>query len=222
MESPTIYTANIDGQTYEGKATIIKKDNLRIVRNQLSLEKTQRTERNRASAYFKLKETLTTLLKKRYSNQDNTPKELFDLLLKQENNQLLLLNEKIKFLKTFLETIKGKSSSTLTENEKKDILNIKKTFKDVPNTIINTTLKLSTLYKEQIKSFDFLEKTELDKLDKIIVAYMTITSDISTMLATMPSVRFGGKRKTLDNTTKKDKKLAIVHKKVKTMKYKQL
>ena len=227
------YTTEIEGDegfTYIGDAIITNTKKIQIISNQLSLQKQSRLDTERHQALLNLTNTLETFLKEKPSDIEklplkDQPHKLLELLLKQEDDQLALLKTDSNFITTFSNEIKGKSRDKLSTPEKEYIIKIREKYKTLPNEIINTANKLSKIHKEQtqqLELFNFLEKTKLDKLDIIIKSYIEILSNITKNIASMPSVKLGGKRQNTQHTVKKDKKLAKLYKKVKTMKYKKL
>ena len=219
MES-SIYNADIENNIYEGEATIIITNNPRLSKFIYKKEEDKYITLERVE----VQKTLKSLLNKPYSDEDSEPKYLLDLLLKQEDEQLILLKHESDNT-NFVNKIQDKKFGSIIKQTRDK-------FTKLHDNITTQIDKLMFFYNTQQKSLDrynFFVKEQLDKLKTIIDSYKTIIDSYKTIINDIDNInsskyphKLGGKRKNTSHTIKKDKKLSIIYKKVKTMKYKQL
>ena len=225
------YTTEIEGDegfTYVGDAIITNTKIIQIIRNQ---------------ALLNLTNTLETFLKEKPSGIEqlplkDQPHKLFELLLKQEQNELKTLTDKTNSIIRIINELKNSNSTKWSDKEKAHVQEIRNTIQELSNKYLNRADILNNFYSTQDKSLisltikelastAFLNTTDLTNLKTIIDYYHQNISDLNTRITELSHIPNlftdgGSKRKKTQHTVKKDKKLAKLYKKVKTMKYKKL
>jgi hypothetical protein len=221
------YTTEIEGEegfTYVGDAIIT--NTKKIQGNQLSLQKQQRVDAERHQALLKLKNTLETFLNNKPSGIDqlplkDQPHKLLELFFEQDNKVTVEQMARLEAMKQLLEIRQKEPKRPIDPDEKKMLDDSDAIQKQIKEKLL-ILLDFYNEEKNKPAELKLLEESDLIQLNTIMNVHNEYLEKINAEKTKMLQLMSGGKRKKTQHTVKKDKKLAKLYKKVKTMKYKKL